>query len=89
MSSNGGLPLAWDKHSKVSRGRVGDIYPLAGGLSILVDKAPGKPLVPWIKEFLILALSKEGRELMSAMTVTHGFVPIIEKDVARELAKLD
>jgi phosphate transport system substrate-binding protein len=83
------MPLAWDKHSRVSRGRVGDVYPLAGGLRFVVDKPPGKPLAPWLKEFLTLALSKEGQELLAAMTVTHGFVPIEARDVARELAKLD
>ena len=83
------LPLARDQHSRVSRGRVGDVYPLAGGLRFLVDKAPGKPLDPWIKEFLVLALSKQGRDLMEQMTVTDGFVPIDAKVIARELAKLD
>ena len=83
------LPLAWDKHSRPSRGRVGDVYPLAGGLRFVVDKAPGKPLDPWLKEFLTLALSKEGQELIASMTVTDGFVPIDPRDVPRELAKLE
>ena len=68
---------------------MGDIYPLAGGLRFVVDKAPGKPLDPWLKEFLALALSKEGQELIASMTVTHGFVPIDPRDVPRELAKLE
>ena len=83
------MPLAIDKHSRPSRGRVGDVYPLAGGLRFVVDKAPGKPLDPWIKAFLTLALSKEGQALVASMTVTHGFVPIEARDVPRELAKLD
>ena len=82
------LPLSWDKHSRPSRGRVGDVYPLAGGLRFVVNKPPGKPLEPWIKEFLTLALSKEGQELLASMTVTHGFVPIDPADLPRELAKL-
>lgn len=83
------LPLSRDKHSRPSLGRVGDVYPLAGGLRFVVDKAPGKPLDPWLKEFLTLALSKEGQELISTMTVTNGFVPIDPRDVRRELAKLE
>jgi phosphate transport system substrate-binding protein len=83
------LPLSWDKHSRPSRGRVGDVYPLAGGLRFVIDKAPGKPLDPWLKEFLTLALSKEGQELIASMTVTNGFVPIDPRDVTRELAKLE
>jgi phosphate transport system substrate-binding protein len=83
------LPLSWDKHSRLSRGRIGDVYPLAGGLRFVVDKAPGKPLDPWLKEFLTLALSSEGQALIASMTVSNGFVPIDPKDVARELAKLE
>jgi phosphate transport system substrate-binding protein len=83
------LPLASDKHSKPSRGRVGDVYPLAGGLRFVVDKAPGKALEPWLKELLTLALSKEGQGLIASMTVTTGFVPLDPRDVARELAKLE
>ena len=82
------LPLSRDKHSRPSRGRVGDVYPLAGGLRFVVDKPPGKPLEPWIKEFLTLALSKEGQELLGSMTVAYGFVPIDPADLPRELAKL-
>ena len=83
------IPLSWDKHSRPSRGRVGDVYPLAGGLRFVIDKRPGKPLDRWIKEFLTLALSKEGQELIASMTVTHGFVPIDACDVSREFAKLE
>jgi phosphate transport system substrate-binding protein len=83
------LPLSWDKHSRVSRGRVGDVYPLAGGLHFVIDKAPDKPLDPWLKEFLALALSKEGQDLIASMTVSNGFVPIDPRNIARELAKLE
>ena len=83
------LPLSWDKHSRLSHGRVGDVYPLAGGLRFVVDKAPGKPLDPWLKEFLTLALSRDGQGLIASMTVSNGFVPIDPKDVPRELAKLE
>jgi phosphate transport system substrate-binding protein len=82
------MPLAWDRHSRPSRGRVGDVYPLAGGLRFVVDKPPGKPLDPWLREFLTLALSKEGQELIGSMTVSNGFVPIDARDVGKELAKL-
>jgi phosphate transport system substrate-binding protein len=82
------MPLSWTKHSRLSRGRVGDVYPLAGGLRFVVDKAPGKPLDPWIREFLELALSKEGQALIASMTATNGFVPIDPALVPRELARL-
>jgi phosphate transport system substrate-binding protein len=83
------LPISVDKHSKPSRGRPGDLHPLAGGLRFMVDKVPGKPPELWIKEYLRLALSKEGQELIASMTTTNGFIPLDPKDVARELAKLE
>jgi len=83
------LPLSWDKHGRVSRGRVGDVYPLAGGLRFVVDKQPGRPLDPWLKEFLSLALSKEGQDLIASMTVTHGFVPIDPREIPVQLEKLE
>jgi phosphate transport system substrate-binding protein len=83
------LPLSWDQHTRLSRGRVGDVYPLAGGLRLVVDKTPGKPLDPWLKEFLALALSKEGQALIASMTATHGFVPIDPEQVPKELGKLE
>lgn len=83
------MPLAANVHSRPSRGRVGDVYPLAGGLRFVVDKPPGRPLDAWLREFLALALSKEGQALIASMTVTHGFVPLDPADLARERAKLE
>jgi len=83
------LPLAATKHSRPSFGRVGDLAPLAGGLRFMIDKVPGQPLDPWLKEYLRLALSKEGQELIASMTITNGFIPLNPKDVAKELAKLE
>ena len=83
------MPLSQDKHSRLSRGRVGDVYPLAGGLRFVVDKAPGKPLDPWLREFLELALSKDGQALIASMTATNGFVPLDPKDLPRERTKIE
>jgi len=44
---------------------VGDVYELAGGLRFVVDKAPVKSLDPWLLEFLVLALSKDGQDLIA------------------------
>jgi phosphate transport system substrate-binding protein len=55
----------------------------------VVDKAPGKPLDPWLREFLELALSKEGQALIASMTTTHGFVPLEARDLPRERAKIE
>ena len=83
------LPLAATSESRVSHGGPGDLYPLAGGIHIMVNRAPGKPLEPWLKEYLRLALSKEGQEIIASMTKTDGFIPLDPQDVPRELAKLE
>jgi phosphate transport system substrate-binding protein len=82
------LPLAETKEAKVSHGGVGDLYPLAGGLHLLVNRAPGQPLEPWLKAYLELALSKDGQDLIASLTKTDGFIPLEADDLARELAKI-
>ncbi|HKB90314.1 MAG TPA: substrate-binding domain-containing protein [Opitutaceae bacterium] len=82
------LPLAESKDAKVSHGRVGDLYPLAGGLHILVNRTPGQPFEPWLRAYLDLALSEEGQELISSLTKTDGFIPLDPDDLTKERAKL-
>ncbi|HQR66688.1 MAG TPA: phosphate ABC transporter substrate-binding protein [Thermoanaerobaculia bacterium] len=60
-------------------------YPLSRYLNVYVNKAPGRPLDPLVKEFLRFVLSKEGQEIV----VKDGFFPLTAKVAAEELAKLD
>ena len=46
-------------------------YPLSRFLYIYINKAPGKPLDPLVKEYLKLILSKEGQEVV----VKDGYLP--------------
>jgi phosphate transport system substrate-binding protein len=82
------LPLAETSESRTSHGGSGDLYPLAGGLHIVVNRPPGKPLEPWLREYLRLALSKDGQDIIASLTKTSGFLPLDPDDIARELAKL-
>jgi phosphate transport system substrate-binding protein len=60
-------------------------YPLSRFLYIYINKAPGKPLDPLVKEYLKLILSKDGQEVV----VKDGYLPL-PADIARqELAKLE
>jgi phosphate transport system substrate-binding protein len=68
---------------------VGDLYPLAGGIHLLVNRAPGQPLEPWLKAYLELALSPDGQALISSLTKTDGFIALDPDDLARERAKLE
>ncbi len=60
-------------------------YPLWRFLYLYVNKAPGKPLDPLVKEFVKLILSRQGQEVV----VKDGYLPLTPAIVQAELAKLD
>ena len=59
-------------------------YPLARFLYIYVNKAPGKPVSPLVREFLAFVLSKEGQEIV----IKDGYLPLLGQHVGEELPKL-
>jgi phosphate transport system substrate-binding protein len=60
-------------------------YPLSRFLYIYVNKAPGKPLDPLVREFCRLIFSKEGQEVV----LKDGYLPLPASIVAEELKKLE
>jgi phosphate transport system substrate-binding protein len=60
-------------------------YPLSRYLNVYVNRAPGKPVDPLVKEFLRFVLSKEGQEIV----VKDGFFPLSTKVLEEELKKLE
>ncbi|HVO11975.1 MAG TPA: PstS family phosphate ABC transporter substrate-binding protein [Vicinamibacteria bacterium] len=60
-------------------------YPLWRFLYIYVNKAPGKPLDPLVKEFVKLILSKDGQEVV----VKDGYLPLSAAILQEELKKLE
>lgn len=60
-------------------------YPLERYLYIYVNRQPGKPLQPIIKEFLRFVLSRQGQELVSR----NQYLPLPPAIDARQLQKLD
>jgi phosphate transport system substrate-binding protein len=60
-------------------------YPLSRFLYIYINKAPGKPLDPLVKEYIKLILSKEGQEVV----VKDGYLPLSPAIVAEELKKVE
>ncbi len=83
------VPLAEADGGAFSSGSYEDVvsgaYPLARYLYVYVNRAPGKPLDPLLKEFLKLVLSKEGQEVV----VKDGYLPLPPNIVQQELAKLE
>jgi phosphate transport system substrate-binding protein len=60
-------------------------YPLNRFLYIYINKAPGKPLDPLVKEFSKYIFSKEGQEVV----VKDGYLPLPAEIAKQELAKLE
>jgi phosphate transport system substrate-binding protein len=83
------VPLVEADGKTVSDGNYEDVksgkYPLARFLYIYINKGPGKPLDPVVKEFCKLVFSKEGQEVV----VKDGYLPLPANIVKEELAKLD
>jgi phosphate transport system substrate-binding protein len=81
LAEKAGADFYGESYENVLSGK----YPLSRYLNVYVNKAPGKPLDPLVKEFLRFVLSKEGQEIV----VKDGFFPLTAKVAAGELAKLD
>ncbi len=59
-------------------------YPLSRFLYVYVNKAPGKPVAPNVREFIRYVLSREGQEAV----VRDGYLPVTADVANRQLAKL-
>ena len=60
-------------------------YPLARFLYVYINKKPGQPLDPLVKEFVKYILSKEGQEIV----VKDGFLPLPASVIEEELKKIE
>jgi phosphate transport system substrate-binding protein len=83
------VPLADKDGGAFSDGNYDDVksgkYPLNRFLYIYINKAPGKPLDPVVKEYCKLIFSKEGQEVV----VKDGYLPLPADIAKQELAKLE
>lgn len=72
-------------YDEVRRGE----YPLSAAVQLYVNRAPGQPLDPLVREYLRLALSPEGQQILAHQRDSEeGYVPLSAEDLAQELAKL-
>jgi phosphate transport system substrate-binding protein len=81
LSNKEGEPFSAGSYEDVKSGK----YPLNRFLYIYINKAPGKPLDPLVKEFCKLMFSKEGQEVV----VKDGYLPLPAEIAKQELAKLE
>src|SRR5262249_16298893 len=61
-------------------------YPLSRSVYIFVNRPPGKPLAPTIKEFIKAGLSREGQDIVAKEGV---YIPLTPQVVREELTKLE
>jgi phosphate transport system substrate-binding protein len=87
--TSGVKALALAETTQFSEGNYDNVksgqYPLSRFLYVYINKAPGKPLDPLVKEYMKLILSREGQEVV----VKDGYDPLPAAIVAEELKKLE
>jgi phosphate transport system substrate-binding protein len=81
-----GAPFADAGYASVAAGR----YPLAPHLHVYLNRAPGQPLDPFVKEYLRMVLSREGQAIIARQKdAADGFVPLDAAELAQARAQLD
>jgi len=82
------VPLAINAGEPFKEGTLGNVidgsYPLGRFLFLCVNKAPGKPLNPLVREFCKFIFSKEGQEIV----IKDGYMPVPYEVAVEELKKL-
>jgi len=82
------VPLALEEGEPFRDGTLENVldgsYPLGRFLSLYINKAPGKPLDPLVREFAKFIFSKEGQEIV----IKDGYMPVPYEVVKEELEKL-
>lgn len=62
-------------------------YPLTRIITMFLDRAPGKPIAPHIREFMRYILSREAQQ--AVLDKGGGYLPILAPQAAHELKKLE
>jgi len=62
------------------------MYPLVRSIHIFLNRAPGRPLEPRLREFLRFILSREGQEIVDR---DGGYLPLTAAVAREQLDKLD
>jgi phosphate transport system substrate-binding protein len=86
LAVSGGAPFVAPTFENVQAG----LYPYASDLRIYVNRRPGAPLDPFVKEYLRMVLSPQGQAIVAeGRDNEQGFVPLAPEAVQAELAKLN
>jgi len=84
------VPMVIDDKGTLSDGTMdGPLHPMASAIGININRAPGKPLEPWLKAYCEFLLSKEVQEVIASPEMRKvGFRPLTPAEIAIELKKL-
>jgi phosphate transport system substrate-binding protein len=88
------VPLAENAAAASSAGEYEEVrhgrYPLSPYLHLYIRSAPGKPLDPVVKEYVRLALSFTGQQIIEELKDgKQGYVALTPEEAVRELAKIE
>lgn len=86
------LPIALKENAPYSTASYRDVmkglYPFSTFLHLYVNRAPGKSLDLFVKEYARMVLSREGQAIIAAEK-SRGYVPLSAWEAAEELKKLE
>src|SRR3990170_452908 len=83
------MPLSFKEGESYKEAEMENVlngsYPLGRFLYVYINKKPGQPLDPMVREFIKFILSREGQEVV----IKDGFVPLPASVVGEELKKIE
>lgn len=83
------LALAWIREGPYVEATPASLisqdYPLVRIIPAIIDRAPGQPIAPPVREFLRFVLSREGQR---SLVEESGYLPLGPKVIQRQLEKL-
>ena len=83
------VPLAEREGAPYREGKLENVldgsYPLGRFLYLNINRAPGKPLHPMVREFCKFIFSKEGQ----AVVIKDGYMPVPYEVAVEELKKIE
>lgn len=72
-------------HEATPETLISQEYPLTRIIPAVIDRAPGQPVEPIVREFLRYILSRDGQQ---ALLLESGYLPLSEAVIRRQLEKL-
>jgi phosphate transport system substrate-binding protein len=84
------VPMVIDDKGTLSDGTMeGPLHPMASTIGININRAPGKPIEPWLKAYCEFLLSKDVQDVLALPEMRKvGFRPLTPAEIAIELKKL-